>query len=123
MRHALTIIIVLVFGFLLGTYLNKNNSNPLTDMKVLSDKVSQMTPKQIIDGLTGDLADKVGNDFDQAYLHAMIINKQSAVTMERLATIAANHKEIRDSATASINIDTKAIEQMKNWQTDLFVKQ
>lgn len=120
MRQALTIIAVLVLGFFVGSYLNKNNINPLTKVKGAYDSMHQMSNEEMMDKMTFGLKDKVGNDFDKAFINAMITHHEGAIAMARLATIASNHKEVRDMAKNIIEVQSKEIDQMHAWHKSWF---
>ncbi len=116
MKNALTIILVLVAGFFIGSYLNQKGINPVTQVRGAIHDMSTMSAKEMADSMTGGLATKTGNEFDKEFIKLMIIHHQGAVTMAQLANVASNHKEIKDMAKDIITVQSKEIDMMKNWQ-------
>ncbi len=66
--------------------------------------------------MTATLVGKTGDEFDMAFIEAMIAHHQGAIEMAKLARESAKHKEIRNLADEIIKAQTKEIEQMQMWQ-------
>lgn len=66
--------------------------------------------------MTATLVGKTGDEFDMAFIEAMIAHHQGAIEMAKLARESAKHKEIRNLAEEIIKAQTKEIEQMQMWQ-------
>ncbi len=122
MKNILTIVLVLVIGFFVGSYLNKNNINPLANQNVKGtiDKMSGMSVKDTMDFMTGDLATKAGTEFDREYLKAMILNHQAEIAMAQLASVTSSHKEVKDMAKEIIAKQSAELKQLKAWQDAWF---
>jgi uncharacterized protein (DUF305 family) len=71
-----------------------------------------------MDGMTGRLAGKSGDDFDRAFLDGMIEHHRGAVTMAKLAQQNAKHEELKQMAAAIISAQQSEINQMQQWQMD-----
>ena len=101
-----------LIGFFIGglivsiaaTTLDKSATMPASDMSM-----SQMT---------GSLQGKQGDDFDQAFISAMIEHHQGAVDMAKLSASNAKHDEIKQLSLGVIAAQEKEIDQMKQWQID-----
>lgn len=70
-----------------------------------------MTMNEMRDSLTG----KTGDQFDQAFIEAMIDHHQGAIEMAELAKQQALHSEITTLADAIIAAQTKEIGDMRDW--------
>ena len=101
-----------LIGFFIGglivslaaTTLDKSATMPASDMSM-----SQMT---------GSLQGKQGDDFDQAFISAMIEHHQGAVDMAKLSASNAKHDDIKQLSLGVIAAQEKEIDQMKQWQID-----
>ena len=101
-----------LIGFFIGglivsiaaTALDKSATMPASDMSM-----SQMT---------GSLQAKQGDDFDQAFISAMIEHHQGAVDMAKLSASNAKHDDIKQLSLGVIAAQEKEIDQMKQWQID-----
>jgi len=71
-----------------------------------------------MDTMTASLQGKTGDDFDKAFLEAMIEHHESAVAMSRPAAQNAFHQEIKDLARAIIEAQDGEIAQMRAWQVE-----
>lgn len=122
MRNIITIILVLVIGFFVGSYLNKNNINPVSNQMVKGtiDKMSKMTVKDTMDYMTGDLATKAGTEFDREYLKAMILNHQAEIAMARLASVTSAHSEVKTMAKEIIATQSAELAKLEAWQKEWF---
>lgn len=61
---------------------------------------------------------KTGDDFDKAFMEAMIVHHQGAIDMAQQAKTAALHDEIKQMADDIIAAQTDEIEMMREWQKD-----
>jgi cytochrome bd-type quinol oxidase subunit 1 len=68
-----------------------------------------------MNGMTMMLKGKAGDDFDKAFIEAMIPHHQGAIDMAELALQSAKHQEIKNMATAIIKAQQKEIDEMKQW--------
>lgn len=71
-----------------------------------------------MDTMTASLQGKTGDEFDEAFLAAMIEHHESAVAMSRPAAQNAFHQEIKDIARAIIEAQDAEIAQMRAWQVE-----
>lgn len=62
------------------------------------------------------LREKQGDDFDKAFLEAMIVHHEGAVEMAKLSETHAKHDEIRQLSGEVISAQATEIRQMKQWQ-------
>ena len=79
---------------------------------------SSMGMESDMEMMTAELKDKMGDEFDKAFLTSMIEHHQSAIDMSRPAATNASHQEIKDLARAIITAQTKEVADMKQWQKD-----
>jgi uncharacterized protein (DUF305 family) len=82
------------------------------DMQHESGEHMDMT----MDGMVESLEGKTGDDFDQAFIAAMIPHHQGAVDMAKLALEHAKHPELKKLATEIIDAQNKEIALMQGWQ-------
>lgn len=69
-----------------------------------------------VDGMTANLENKEGDDFDRAFLADMIVHHEGAVAMARLAQERAKHGEIKELSGDIISAQEIEIAAMKEWQ-------
>ena len=73
-----------------------------------------MTMAQMSQSLEG----KSGDDFDMAFIDAMIVHHEGAIAMARLAKQSAGHSEISTMADNIISAQESEITLMKTWKED-----
>jgi uncharacterized protein (DUF305 family) len=101
-----------IIGFLLGGFVVSVAATQLDEDNTASG--AEMTMSQMSAGLT----DKSGDDFDAAFLSAMIEHHEGAITMAELAETRAEHQQIRQLAQEVIAAQEGEIAQMRQWQQD-----
>ena len=62
------------------------------------------------------LGGKTGDDFDEAFISAMIAHHEGAIEMAEEALVSAKHDEIKNLAEDIISAQTSEIEQMMEWK-------
>jgi uncharacterized protein (DUF305 family) len=98
-----------IIGFLLGGLVV---SIAATQLDEDASSGADMTMSQTSAGLT----DKSGDDFDAAFLSAMIEHHEGAIEMADLAATRAEHEQIRQLARDVIEAQEGEITQMKQWE-------
>lgn len=68
--------------------------------------------------MTENLKDKQGDDFDKAYIDAMIEHHEGAVDMAELAERNAKHEEIKELSRNIITTQQAEIAEMQRWQAE-----
>jgi uncharacterized protein (DUF305 family) len=68
--------------------------------------------------MTGSLKSKQGDEFDKAFITAMIAHHEDAVEMARLSASSAKHTEIKKLSNDIIAAQEKEIRSMRRWQMD-----
>ena len=68
--------------------------------------------------MSEDLTDRSGDDFDAAFITAMIDHHQGAIDMAELAESRAEHDEIKQLSQAIIRAQEGEIAQMHDWQRE-----
>lgn len=68
------------------------------------------------EGMVTELNGKTGETFDKAFLEQMIMHHQSAINMAATGKTNAQHQELKDLTIAIVNVQTKELRQMKQWQ-------
>lgn len=63
-----------------------------------------------------NISGKTGDDYDRAFIQAMIDHHQGAIDMARSAGSNAKHQELKDLAGQIISSQQAEIEQMRAWQ-------
>lgn len=71
-----------------------------------------------MDDMSTDLRGKTGDDYDKAFITAMIAHHEGAVEMAKLSDTNAKHDEIKELSKAIITAQEKEIAEMKQWQMD-----
>lgn len=79
---------------------------------------SAMNMKDDMALLTEELKKKTGDDFDKAFLQAMIAHHESAIAMSRPGADNAKHQEVKDLSAAVITDQTKEVLQMRKWHQE-----
>lgn len=90
---------------------------PATSGEMMVDH-SSMGMQEEMATMTEQLKTKTGDEFDKAFLSAMIEHHTSAVDMSRPAAKNASRQEIKDLAKAIIEAQDAEIAQMRQWQTE-----
>lgn len=66
--------------------------------------------------MSESLKGKTGDEFDKAFISAMVDHHQGAIDMANLAKLSASHEEIKKLADDIISAQTSEIEMMRQWQ-------
>ncbi len=124
-------VIGLLVGIVLTTYtasnaVNTGNANMMQMMgirgasKMMNQETEgmkgQMSMSSSMDDMMQSMMGRQEEDFDQAFLSAMIVHHEGAVKMAQAALTSAKHAELKTMAQDIIETQTKEIEQMKAWQ-------
>lgn len=124
-------VIGLLVGIVLTTYtasnaVNTGNANMMQMMgirgtsKMMNQETTgmkgEMGMSSSMDDMMRSIMGRQEEDFDQAFLSAMIVHHEGAVKMAQTALTSAKHAELKTMAQDIIEAQTKEIEQMKAWQ-------
>lgn len=90
---------------------------PASSGEMMVDHSSMMMSDDMA-GMTAELENKTGDEFDASFLRLMIEHHQGAIDMARPGATNAKHQEIKDLSTAIVSDQTKEIAQMKQWQQE-----
>ena len=101
-----------IIGFLMGGFVVSIAATQFDEGNTAS--ASEMTMSEMSD----DLADKTGDDFDAAFITAMIEHHEGAIDMAKLAETRAEHDEIKQLSQDIITAQEGEIAEMKQWQQD-----
>lgn len=71
-----------------------------------------------MDDMSAMLTGKSGDEYDKAFIEAMIDHHEGAVTMAEQSAGSAKHDEIKQLSRAIISAQQDEIAKMKQWQTD-----
>ncbi|MGB4966417.1 MAG: DUF305 domain-containing protein [Microgenomates group bacterium] len=126
-----------IIGFLAGIVLtvffssnavNTNNTSMMrmmgmhtqnsTTEKRMVEKEHGMGMGSSMDEMMDSMNVKEGDDFDKAFIEAMIPHHQGAIEMAKVAQTKASHDEIKKMADDIISAQSSEIEMMKQWQKD-----
>lgn len=99
-----------IIGFLLGGLVVSIAATELDD----DAAAGGMTMTE----MSEDLTDRSGDDFDAAFITAMIDHHQGAIDMAELAESRAEHDEIKQLSQAIIRAQEGEIAQMHDWQRE-----
>ena len=100
-----------IIGFLLGGLVVSIAATQLDDDATAD---GSMTMTEMSESLT----DESGDDFDAAFIAAMIDHHQGAIDMAELAESRAEHDEIKQLSQAIIRAQEGEIAQMHDWQRE-----
>ena len=67
--------------------------------------------------MMGSLDGKTGDEFDKAFIEAMIPHHQGAIEMAKKAQINAGHPELKKLADEIISAQEAEINLMRNWHS------
>ncbi|HKZ38194.1 MAG TPA: DUF305 domain-containing protein [Chryseolinea sp.] len=76
----------------------------------------RMGMESSMDDMVETLKGKTGDEFDEAFIAAMIPHHQGAIEMAKEAKSRGDHQEILDLADNIIQAQTKEINLMRGWQ-------
>ena len=99
-----------IIGFLMGGLVVSIAATQLDSGNAASG--TEMTMSQ----MSEDLAAKTGDDFDAAFITAMIEHHEGAIDMAKLAETRAEHDEIKGLSQDIISAQEGEISEMKQWR-------
>lgn len=114
---------VLIAVFVASSAVNNSNQGMMKMMgmnteKMMGSNQDNMKGMESSMKMMKSLEGKTGDEFDEAFLAAMIEHHQSAIDMANQAKMSAKRDEIKTMADDIISAQTKEIDQMKQWQKD-----
>lgn len=101
-------------GFIVSVAATTFDKPQVRETNTNSSAVSSMS----MDDMSTDLRGKTGDDYDKAFITAMIVHHEGAVEMAKLSDTNAKHDEIKELSKAIIAAQEKEITEMKQWQMD-----
>lgn len=75
----------------------------------------EMTMQEMMDAMNASLVGKTGDEFDEMFLHEMIMHHEGAVAMAELAFESTEREELLDLSREIIEAQEAEIEMMKTW--------
>ena len=81
----------------------------------MMEEMHDMHMGSSMDEMMESMQGKSGDEFDQAFIDAMIVHHEGAVEMAEQAKLNAKHQEIKDMSDAIIEAQTNEINQMRMW--------
>lgn len=94
---------------------NDRMEEEMTDEMMENDN-GMMTHDEMTMGMMMErLEGKTGDDFDKAFIEAMIPHHQGAIDMAQAALRDAGHQEIKDLAADIIEAQQREIDMMNGW--------
>ncbi|MBI2049436.1 DUF305 domain-containing protein [Candidatus Roizmanbacteria bacterium] len=128
-------IIGLLLGVVLTAYIASNavNNNMTGMMRMMGMRTEGLMEEKVEESMMGDegmhsgssmsdmmdsLNDKTGDEFDKAFIEAMIVHHQGAIDMAKEAQTNAKHLEIKNLADNIISAQEDEINQMRQWYED-----
>lgn len=109
-----------LIGFFIGGFIvavAATTVDGFENKELRSDSPSSMSSMSM-DGMTADLKNKTGDEYDKAFITSMIAHHEGAVNMARLSAGNAKHEEIKKLSEAVIDAQEEEIAKMKQWQVD-----
>lgn len=90
-----------------------NGFNLKVDQEVMGMSSSMDEMMESMEGKTGD-------EFDQAFLSAMMVHHQGAIDMARKVKANSKRPEILKMADDIVNAQTSEVEMMRQWQNEWY---
>lgn len=87
-------------------------------MKEEAEEQQGMGMGSSMEDMMESMEEKEGDEFDKAFINAMIVHHEGAIKMAEEAKTNALHDEIKNLADDIILAQTSEIEMMKAWQKD-----
>jgi uncharacterized protein (DUF305 family) len=113
--NALQISVGLIAGFIIGFLI----TTTIGVKSTITDPISQpLSMEEMMAAMNSNLIGKTGAEFDEAFLHEMIMHHEGAVEMARLALTSTGRKEILDLSQEIITAQEAEIALMKKWLND-----
>ena len=98
---------------------NSNNRSMMGAMGMhYNQSVIDIDESMGMNAKAGSLTGKTGDEFDKAFLAAMIVHHQGAIEMAKLAKTNAKHDEVKKLAGNILIAQSKEIDMMQTWQGD-----
>lgn len=73
-----------------------------------------------MDGMTGALQGKTGDELDEAFIDGMILHHEGAVAMARMLLAGTKRPELIQLGNDIISAQTAEIEMMRSWRAQWF---
>ena len=99
-----------IIGFLLGGLV-------VSIAAQLEDDGAEGTSDMTMTQMTSQLTEKEGDDFDAAFIDAMIEHHEGAIEMAELAASRAEHEEIKQLSQDVIRAQEGEIAQLRSWES------
>jgi len=120
---------IVITTFVASSAVNNNNTNMMRMMGMnvrnnMMEEVDKNAGSKMMgmgtsmEEMMGSMEGKTGDNFDKAFMEAMIVHHQGAIDMAREAKVSAKHDEIKQMADDIISAQTNEIEMMMEWQKD-----
>lgn len=89
---------------------------PMEEESFETGESQGMGMRSSMDDMMESIAGKSSDEFDQAFIEAMIVHHQGAIDMAKQAQAQAKHPEINDLTNDIITAQTNEINIMRSWQ-------
>lgn len=112
---------IVIMGFTARFAVNNNHEAMMNMMDMHTDITEQAATSHdtmSMVEMTEQLKDKIGDDFDKAFVEMMISHHEGAIEMAKLIPDRAKHEELKNLSKAIIAAQTKEVQDMKQWQLD-----
>ncbi|HVF69947.1 MAG TPA: DUF305 domain-containing protein [Xanthomonadales bacterium] len=108
---------VILTGFVMGS--QKNNTPDQSNSMMTHESTTPGDHKSMsMEEMIEDLKGRSGEDFDKAFLVAMIAHHTDALTMAKDAEQNSTREEIKNLSGEIIKAQTAEIDQMRQWQKE-----
>ncbi len=128
-KDTIAVLIALVVGFVVGLFVGHSPravsmpsyapNMPMSAETMMHNQVP-MSPRQMMDAMSGQLQGKTGDDFDAAFLEQMIPHHMGAVAMAQMVLQTSKRPELVKLANDIMASQEKEIELMRGWQKSWF---
>ncbi len=110
----------LVVGFLGGYVFFGSHKPGMNDMHKMEDGHMMMNHSMsgMMEDMNASLRGKTGVEFDKAFIDEMIVHHEGAVDMAELVLTSTTRPELLKMAQEIIDVQTKEINQMKEWKAE-----
>ena len=107
-------ILVLLFFFAASFFFVNTHISPISQVGIGGGPPQN----NVIIPQTGALSDKTGDNFDRAFISAMIENSQGAINMAKEAQKLSKHSQLKDLAAQIIKSESDRIDALTKMQNE-----
>lgn len=105
-----------LIGFFIGGFIVSVAATTFEKPESRTTDKNDASTSMSMDEMAKSLKDKAGDEYDKAFIVAMIDHHEGAVEMAKLSATRAKHDEVKELSKAIIEAQQNEITAMKQWQ-------